>query len=98
MLERYTAKLPQTRMHPSIKPQLPQLRLDKLRGAVTYNRKRLPQTLSVVESNPVHLDVITLSVFGLRNVDDPGHLKLALCEGMLKTFFKAAVISRSLST
>ena len=46
-----------------------------LRGAVPFGRKRLPRTLSLVE---------TLSVFGLRNVDDPGNLKLALREGMLK--------------
>ena len=78
-LERYTVKLPQTRTHPSIKPQLPQLGLDKLWGAVPYNRKRLPRALPLVESNLAHLDVKTLSFFGLRNIDDPGHLKLALC-------------------
>ena len=55
--ERHIVMLPQTRTHPSINPQLPQLRLDKLRGAVPHNRKRLPRTPSLVESNPVHLHV-----------------------------------------
>ena len=64
-LERYTVKRPQTRTHPPVNPQLPQLWLDKLWGAVPYNRKRLPRTLSLVESNPVYVDLKTLSFFGL---------------------------------
>ena len=83
-LERNTMKIPQKQTHSLIKAQLPQLLLDKLRSAVTYSRGRLQRTLSLVESNPVHLDVKTLSIFGVRSVDDPGQPKIALCEGMLK--------------
>ena len=75
MSERYTVKLPQTRTHPLINPQLSQLRLYKQRGEVRYGRKRLPRTLSLVESDLFHLNFQTLFVFALRNVDDLGHLK-----------------------
>ena len=38
--DRNTVKRLQKRMHLSINPQLPQLRLDKLRGAVPYSRSQ----------------------------------------------------------
>ena len=66
-----------------MKPQLPQLRLDKLPSPVPCKSQAappncLPRRIKISSprrQNPVR--------FRLRNIDDPGHLKLALCEGII---------------